>query len=603
MLPRLTPAVCVNYGVCLPEPLTKMTTTKRENKNAGVRIIVVLVLSLTLLSHSSDAQRQTRTRASGAPATPSKPRLVLLIVVDQFRYDYLDRFGDLFGSGGFKRLMREGALFTNANYDYVPTFTACGHAAIASGSVPALNGIVGNLFFDRQSGKMRVMVADDSARLVTGKSISETGGAASPRTLIGTTIADQMRLSNNFRSKVVTASLKDRSAVLPGGHHPNGAFWFSEADGEFVSSDYYFKELPAWVRKFDAEDRVDKYFGQKWERALPADAYTRAQAENLPLQQSSLGSRFPYVVTGGLEKPGPKFYSAFTITPFASEYLAEFGKAAVEAELLGADEYPDLLSISFSSPDLAGHYYGSDSQEIVDTFVRLDRVIADMLSYIDKKVGLANTIIAVTGDHGVAPIPEYLHAKGFDAARMPGREISDAANKALAARFGEGKWVVGFVNDQLYLDQKLIAEKSVDPSEAERVAGEAALASEGVVNYFTRTQIVEGRMPNGPVARRVTNGFNRERSGDVWLITKPLWFFTEGPLPTTHGSPYNYDTHVPVIFFGTGVRAGRYNADCSPSDIAPTIAALLRVEPPSNPTGRVLVEALAPPIEGNTGAQ
>jgi predicted AlkP superfamily pyrophosphatase or phosphodiesterase len=578
-----------------------MTITINKNK-ALTRIIVVLLLAMTLLPASSEAQRQASRPGPARPAR-SKPKLVLVIVVDQFRYDYLERFDDLFGNGGFRRLMNEGALFTNANYDYVPTFTACGHAAIFSGSVPALNGIVGNAWFDRESGKVRVMVADDSAHLVTGKGLSAKGGAASPRTLIGTTIGDQMRLANNFQSKVVTVSLKDRAAVLPGGQRPNGAFWFSEADGEFVSSDYYFKELPAWVKTFDTADRADKYFGTKWERTLPAEAYRRAQAENLPLQRSALGSHFPYVVTGGEEKPGPKFYNAFTHTPFASEYLSEFGKAAVEAESLGADEYPDLLSISFSSPDLTGHYYGPDSQETEDTYIRLDRVIADLLSYIDKKVGLANTIIAVTGDHGVAPVPEYMRSKGFDAARVPGREVSDAANKALGARFGEGKWVINFINDQLYLDQKLIAEKKVDPAEAERVAGEAALAADGVVNYFTRAQIVGGRMPAGPVARRVTNGFNRERSGDVWLITKPLWFFAEGELPTTHGSAYNYDTHVPVMILGAGVRAGRYNGDCSPSDIAPTLAAMLGIEPPSNRTGRVLVEALAPPIQGNAGAK
>jgi predicted AlkP superfamily pyrophosphatase or phosphodiesterase len=567
------------------------------------RLTAVVMIALTLFMQSSDAQRQTPARAGGSRAFNAKPKLVLLIVVDQFRYDYLERFGDLFGAGGFNRLMHEGALFTNANFDYVPTFTACGHAAISSGSVPALNGIVGNAYFDRASGRVRVMVADDAAHLVSSKAVAERGGAASPRTLIGTTIGDQMRLANNFQSKVVAASLKDRSAVLPGGQHPNGVFWFSEGEGEFVSSDYYFKELPAWVKKFAAADRVDKYFGMKWDRVAPADAYKRAQAEYLPMQRSSLGSRFPYVVTGGEEKPGPKFYNAFTISPFASEYLSEFGKAAIEAESLGSDAYPDLLSISFSSPDLAGHYYGPDSQEIVDTYIRLDRVIADLLNYIDKRVGLANTVIAVTGDHGVAPIPEYMRAMGFDAARMGTREVIDAANKALVARFGEGKWVVSLVNDQLYLDQKLIAEKKADPAEAERIAGEAALAENGVVNYFTRTQIVGGRMPAGPIARRVTNGFNRERSGDVWLITKPLWFFVEGELPTTHGSPYNYDTHVPVIFYGSGVRAGRYNADCSPSDIAPTLAAILGVEPPSNRTGRVLFEALAPSIEGNAGAR
>lgn len=573
----------------------------RNKNNARARIIAVLFLALTLLPPSIDAQRQA-SPGPGAARTNKKPKLVLAIIVDQFRYDYLERFGDLFGNGGFRRLMNEGALFTNANYDYVPTFTACGHASIFSGSVPAMNGIVGNVWFDRGTGKVRVMVADDSAHTVTDSGLSPRSGAASPRTLIGTTIGDQMRLSNNFHSKVIAASLKDRSAVLPGGQRPNGAYWFSEADGEFVSSDYYFKELPAWVKKFDSTKRADKYFGMKWERSLSPQAYQRAQAENLPLQRSALGVRFPYVVTGGEEKPGQKFYSAFQLTPFASEYLADFGKAALDAEALGADDDPDLLSISFSSPDLAGHSFGPDSAEVEDTYIRLDRVIADLLGYIDKRVGLANTVIVVTGDHGVAPIPEYLRSQGFDSARLSGREVSDAANNALAARFGEGKWVISFVNDQLYLDQKLIADRKVPPAEAERVAGDAALTTEGVVNYFTRTQISEGRMPVGPIASRVTNGFNRERSGDVWLITKPLYFFAEGALPTTHGSPYNYDTHVPLILFGPGVRPGRYNGDCAPSDIAPTLAAILGIEPPSNRTGRALIEALAPPIQANAVA-
>jgi len=573
--------------------------TDIKNK-ARTRIIVSLLFVLTLIPQSSDAQRQTSTHTSSR-ATSSKPKLVLAIIVDQFRYDYLERFSDLFGSGGFKRLISEGAFFTNANYEYVPTFTACGHAAIFSGTVPASNGIVGNLWFDRESGKSRVMVADDNAHLVTGKGVSANGGAASPKTFIGTTIGDQMRLSNNFQSKVITVSLKDRSAVLPGGQRPNGAYWFGDADGQFVTSDYYFKELPSWVKKFDAEKGANKYFGMKWDRSLPAAAYERAQADNLPLQRSVLGARFPYVVTGGDAKPGPKFYGAFQLTPFSSEYLAEFGKAALDAEQLGADEFPDLLSISFSAPDLAGHYYGPDSQEIVDTYYRLDRVIADLLSYVDRKVGLANTVIFVTGDHGVAPIPEYMQSKGFDAVRIPGRDVIDTANKALEAHFGPGKWVINFVNDQLYLDQKLISEKKVVPSEAERVAGEAALSLDGVVNYFTRTEIAGGRMPVGALGRRVTNGFYRKRSGDVWLVTKPFCFFTEIDLPTTHGSAYNYDTHVPVILVGGGVRPGRYNNDCSPTDIAPTIAAILGIEPPSNRTGRVLSEALGPQVQGSAG--
>jgi len=589
---RLTPPRLLNYGVCLFTNPKKIENTMNSNANKRwPRTAFSLLLALTLLALPGDAQRVTQQRGANRTAA-AKPKLVVVIVVDQFRYDYLERFGDLFGTGGFNRLLTQGAFFTNANYDYVPTFTACGHAAIFSGSVPAQNGIVGNAWFDRESGRVRIMVGDDAARLVTSRGLAEKPGASSPRYLIGTTIGDQMRLANNFQSKTVGVSLKDRAAILPAGQRPNGAFWFDEANGEFVTSDYYSNQLPAWVKKFDSETRADKYFGAKWERALSEPAYKRAQAENLPLQKSALGSHFPYVVTGGDEKPGPKFYSAFTLTPFASEYLAEFGKAALQAESLGADDYPDLFSISFSSPDLTGHFYGPDSQEVEDSYIRLDRVIADLLAYIDNKVGLANTIIAVTGDHGVAPVPEYMQSKGFDAGRIPVRDLSDAVNKALGARFGEGKWVLNLINDQLYLDQKLIAEKKVNPAEAERIAGDAAMSVAGFVNYFTRSQIVDGRMPVSPVTRRIMNGFSRTRSGDVWLVTKPLWFIAEGSLPTTHGSPYNYDTHVPVIIAGAGVKPGRYNSECSPSDIAPTLAALLGIEPPSNRTGRVLIEAL-----------
>jgi len=567
-----------------------MTHYRPRSLQASI-IVLCLLVSVPAAGlaqrHRTGSSRQTAASASRAP------KLVVVIVVDQFRYDYLERFGDLFGNRGFRRLMNDGALFTNANYSYVPTFTACGHAAIFTGSVPAQNGIVGNLWFDRESGKVRVMVSDDSVKLVTGKGPEGATGIASPRSLIGTTIGDQMRLATNLRAKVVAVSFKDRSAVLPGGQRPNGAFWFSESIGEFVSSDYYSMELPQWVREFNKATRPDKYFGSKWERALPAAAYARAQATNLAIQTTAIGNSFPHMVTGGEENPGAKFYNAFQLTPFASEYLEEFGKAAIENEQLGADPFTDLFSISFSSPDLTGHFYGPDSQEIVDTYVRLDRVVADLLDFIDKRVGLSNTIVAVTGDHGVAPVPEYAKALGFDAERLLPNTVTDAANQALTARFGEGKWVQAFVNDQLYLDQKLIAARKADPAEAERRAGEAALGTRGVVDFFTRTQIVEGRMANTPIARRVVNGFNRKRSGDVWVITKPFSFFVEGGLPTTHGSPYNYDTHVPVIFFGAGVRAGRYNAECTPSDIAPTLAALLGVEQPSNRVGRVLVEAIA----------
>ncbi|MFP5263341.1 MAG: alkaline phosphatase family protein [Blastocatellia bacterium] len=571
---------------------------KIQGHRPPIRAAVALCLLLTLIGGPAHALPQSPARKHGtrpAKSSATQPKLLLMIVVDQFRYDFLERFQDLFGPGGFRRLMNEGAFFVNANYDYVPTYTAPGHAAIFTGSVPAQNGIVGNTWYDREAGRVRIMVSDTSAHMVTESGVAAEAGAPSPRVLLGTTIGDQMRLSNNFRSKVITMSQKDRSAVLPGGQRPNGAFWFSNQTGAFVTSDYYLKELPVWVKNFNASHRPDKYFGMKWDRALAGGSYDRSQVDNLAVQTSPLGKKFPYTVTGGEEKPGARFYGAFELTPFATEHLADFARAAIEAESLGADSYTDLLSVSFSTPDLAGHAYGPDSQEVQDIYVRLDRVIADLLSYVDRRVGLANTVVAVTGDHGVAPVPEYMQSHGIDAERLSPNQAIDAANKALAARFGGDKWVLAFVNDQLYLDRKMIADRKADPAEAERVAGEAALTVPGVVTFFTRAQINEGRLPPTAVARRVTNGFNRLRSGDVWLITKPFSFFLEGsvPLATTHGSPYNYDTHVPVILFGAGVKAGRYSVECTPSDIAPTLAALLGIEQPSNRVGRVLVEAIA----------
>ncbi len=575
------------------------------------RALSILAILICLIPIAGPALGQGK-RASTKDAKPARPKLVLAIVVDQFRYDFLERFEDLFAEGGLRRLMNGGAFFTNANYDYVPTYTAPGHAAIFTGSAPALNGIVGNEWFDRESGKRRAMVSDPNARLVRSPASgaapeaidggsrpinqaasmsASVGGGVSPRSLIGVTVGDQMRMATSFQSKVVAVSFKDRSAILPGGKRPNGAFWFDSSIGAFVSSDYYSKELPGWVNKFNASVRPDKYFGAKWDRLLPEAAYRRAQQTNLDSQRSSLGKQFPYTLTGGTDKPGPRFYSAFEYTPFASEYLAGFAKAAVEAEALGEDEYPDLLSISFSATDLIGHSYGPDSQEVEDAYLRLDRTVEDLLNYVDKSVGLKNTIVFLTGDHGVSPVPEYLLSKGVDAGRVSTKEITDAVNEALRARYGSGSWAQALVNDQLYLDTKLMADRKADPREAEVIAGEAALKTGGIANFYTRTQIVEGRMPTGSIPRRVMNGFNRGRSGDVWLITRPFHIMAEG-LGTTHHSPYGYDTHVPVILFGWGIRAGRYNFECTPSDIAPTLSVLLRIEPPPNRIGRALVEAI-----------
>jgi predicted AlkP superfamily pyrophosphatase or phosphodiesterase len=558
----------------------------------------ILAACLILSAYPLVAQPAPVTPPHGAvqpqcpQTTSARPKLVVVVVIDQFRYDYLERFKDLFGAGGFRRLTECGALFTEANYDYIPTNTAPGHAAIFTGSIPAQDGIIGNSWFDRATGKVRAMVSDNAAHEIRNDGAADHAGSASPRTLIGTTIGDQLRLATNFQSKVIAVSLKDRAAVLPGGQRPNGAFWFSTEVGSFVSSDYYFKELPAWVKQFNTSTRPDRYFGAHWERALTEDAYRRSQSNNIAAQKSALGKALPYVVTGGTDALGPKFYSAFELTPFASEYLANFAKAAIEGEPLGAGQFPDLLSISFSTPDLVGHAYGPDSQEMEDTYIRLDRVLQDFLNFVDQRVGLGSTLVVLTGDHGVSPVPEYLQSKGMEADRISSSGVEKSVNDALTARFGQERWVQALVNEQLYLDQAAIRKHQLDSAAVERLAGEAALGVPGIVNYFARSQILEGRMPDGPLSRRVAHGFNRQRSGDVWLITGPFELLGDGADASLHGSPYNYDTHVPIVLFGPGVRKGRYNAVCSPSDIAPTLAVLLGIEPPNNRFGRVLDEAV-----------
>lgn len=565
----------------------------------------------------------------------ARPRLVVLIVVDQLRYDYMERFMPYFGSGGFRRLIDNGAFFANSNYIYVPTYTAPGHAAIASGSSPAYNGIVGNTWYDRTTHRERVMVSDDKAQLVTSRGLMESTSdtqPASPRVLIGSTIGDQMRLSDGYKSKVVAISLKDRAAVLPGGRDANGAYWFDATTGQFVSSNYYFTQMPPWVNSFNDEHGAKNFYGKVWDRALPPVAYESTQ----PLTTaalSPLGRTFPFKVTGGEDFPGSKYFKAFLYSPFASDYLVDFAKAAIEGEKLGTDDYPDLLAISFSTPDYIGHTYGPDSEEIEDTYIRLDKTLENFFKYLDSQVGLDNTVIVLTADHGVSPVPQLMSLHGFDAGTIDPEECKSAVTRALTARFGQGDWVLDIVNDQVYLNQDLMnsstasesaqsqsgsaatspspgpspsaapvaqsqqkprpVQGKVDPAEAQRIAARALLGVSGIVNCFTRDQILNGELPQGPITRRIINGFNASRSGDVWFITKPYYFLSEGGgSATTHGSPYDYDTHVPLIFYGPGIQPGRYMAESSPCDIAPTLAALLRIEPPPNIVGRVLNEAL-----------
>ncbi|MBP6824185.1 MAG: alkaline phosphatase family protein [Acidobacteria bacterium] len=554
-----------------------MHITRRQ-----IAVLFCFVLALSNLILPASAQQRRR-----AASSPKKVRLVVGIVIDQFRADYLSRFADQFGEGGFKRLLDGGAVFTNANYIHTPTYTACGHSTLMTGAPPSMTGIIGNEWYDRTTGKRVTSVNDDKTKLLGGR---EGASGMSPHRLLGSTIGDEMKFATAGQAKVIGISFKDRSAILPAGKRPDAAYWFDGSTGNFVTSSYYAADLPDWVKDFNRDQNCRKYFGTKWDRLLPESAYARSAPDDVTYEKSSFGTKFPYTLNGGEDKPGAKFINQFEASPMANDHLVNLAKAAIENEKLGADDVTDLLTISFSANDLLGHFLGPYSQEVQDMTLRTDRSLAELFSYLDKKIGLDQIVIALTADHGVAPIPEQVRALGYGG-RVEAKQITETVTATLNQRFGEEKWVIQAVNGNVYLDDAAIERRKLNSGEVEAAAAQAVLKIAGVNSVFTRSDIIAGRMPNNAIARSVANGFHAQRNGNLVIVTEPFYFIGEG-VTTTHGSPYKYDTHVPVIFYGAGIAAGKYPAVSSPADIAPTLASILNLETPSNSVGRILTEAI-----------
>lgn len=567
------------------------------------RTLVVLFLTFSLLLGSVTFAQRT------PPSTQKRPRLVLLIAVDQFRYDYLERFGDLFVQNGFRRLLREGASWTQSNFDHMPTYTAPGHGTMMTGAYPAETGIIGNEWLDRASGKRVTSVSDETVKLLGG---GPNDTASSPSRLMTSTVGDELRLATNDRAKVIGISVKDRSAILPAGRHANAAYWFSTTSGNMVSSTYYFNQLPAWVTTFNATRTADKYFGTKWERLLPEDEYVKRAGPDSPSWEtvSSSGdtNAFPHTITGGATSVGPAFYWAFDYSPFPNDMLVSFAQQAIVNEQLGQDDDTDVLTVSFSANDYVGHRYGPYSQEVMDVTLRTDRQIATLLDFVDARVGLSNTMVALTADHGVSPIPEHAAALGLGGARLKTADLFAAISNALSAKYNpQGKspdpsadYLLKetgttrgyFMNGNLYFNYDALRRDGVSVDEVSQVIVAAALTVPGVARAFTRTQLLRGATSiTDPIERRVQHGFSPARSGDVVIVPEPFKYLGD-TITATHGSAYSYDTHVPTIIMGTGVKPGQYFEAATPADIAPTLSALLRITPPSNATGRVLIEAL-----------
>jgi predicted AlkP superfamily pyrophosphatase or phosphodiesterase len=513
--------------------------------------------------------------ASPAAQTAAAPpiRLILLIAVDQFRYDYLTRFRAEY-TGGINRLLTEGAVFTDANLEHYPTVTAVGHATMLSGATPSVSGIIGNDWFDRDTGASVTSVTD---RTVTPLG-SPTGSAASPRRLLVSTVGDELKMASRLPKRdpnaprVFGVSLKDRSAILTAGRGADGAFWWDTKTGAFVSSTYYFDQVPKWVGGFNERRPADVHAGALW---------TLLAAPSTSLSQ--------------LPPVGPALYDAVYGSPFGNMLLLDFAGELLRREQLGTRNATDLLAVGFSSNDSVGHTHGPDSPQVRDIAIRTDRAIGQLLNQVDKSVGLQHTLVAFTTDHGVAPVPEWARDRGLPGGRMTTAELFDPVQRALAARFGEGKWLLATAGSSPYLNYQLIDTLHLDAAEVRHVAAAAAMKVPHVARVYTRDQLLRGQVANDRIGTRVLRGFNAQRSGDLEIILEPYWMRRADG--TTHGTPYNYDAHIPLILMGRSIRPGTYSGHVALNDLAPTLATLAGVDIPAGSAGRVLTEALRPSAE------
>jgi predicted AlkP superfamily pyrophosphatase or phosphodiesterase len=514
----------------------------------------------------------------------AKPKLVVGIVIDQMRWDYLYRFNQLYGSNGFKRLIGEGFSCDNTLIPYTPTYTAPGHTCIYTGSVPAIHGIVGNSWFDK-STNANVYCTDDSTVSTVGN--TSDAGKMSPENMLVTTITDELRLSNNFKSKVIGLALKDRGAILPAGHSANAAYWYDDKGGKWISSTYYMKDVPAWVKDFNAKDMVASYMSKDWNTLLPIAQYDLSTPDNEPYENAISGETtvtFPHrlssITTGK--------YSSFRTTPFANTFTFDFAKQAIENEKLGSNTVPDFLTVSISSTDYIGHSFGPNSIEAEDTYLRLDKDIADFLSYLDQKMGKGNYLIFLTADHGVAHVPGFLAEHKIPGGTVSDKEITKEINQAVEAASGIKNVVQSVQNYQVYLNFNEIEKQGKDKAAIVNIVIKTLQLKPSVINVFEINKLMQTVIPE-PQKEMMVNGYNPKRSGDIQFTFKP-GYFDGGSKGTTHGLWNPYDAHIPLLFYGWNIKPGKTNRETHMTDIAATVAALLQIQMPSGCVGKVITE-------------
>ncbi len=542
-----------------------------------------LILFLCLAAMKLQAQKVS-------PATSGKidrPRLVIGLVVDQMRWDYIYRYYNRFGAGGFRRLVQEGYNFNNTNIPYTPAVTAAGHTCIYTGSVPALTGIVGNDWVERKDGTVMYCTRDNQVR---GFGSAVVQGRMSPANLLVTTLGDELKLATNFKSKVFGIALKDRGGILAAGRSANAAYWFDDSTGNWVSSSWYMQNLPGWVERWNGSGKLAGIMQKDWNLLYEKESYVQSTADDMFFEktlQYENSRTFPHTYK---VKPGNNFYD-FRVSPFSNTYTLDFATSLLENEKLGQPGNTDLLCISLSGTDYIAHRFGPNSLEVEDTYLRLDKDISIFLQYLDKRLGVENYLLFLTADHGAQQVPGFMQAHKMSAGALNAYfGIRDSLNSVGLAKFAVKGIVKRVLEYQVYLDQQVIAANHLDQSLVRQAFLDYLIAQPEILTAFDYTRFNEVILPK-KIKEMIANGYHANRSGDLHFILK-AGYTDVNASGTEHGTIYNYDTHIPLIFFGGGVTRGSTSRETYMTDIAPTLSALLKIQSPNGNVGSVLPEII-----------
>lgn len=547
--------------------------------------LILSFFSILLITSEGSAQQKS---GEGNEHLKTTPKLVVGIIVDQMRYDYITRFYDKFGKDGFRRLVDEGFNCKNNHFNYAPTTTGPGHTSVYTGTTPATHGVIANDWYDKTTGTNVYCAGDDTYESVGTDS---DAGRMSPHRISVTTITDQLRMATQMRGKTIAVAIKDRGAVLPGGHTANAAYWFyGKNEGRFVTSSFYMPKLPKWVDNFNTSEAASKY-KRTWNTLKPIESYSESGTDDNTYEGLFEGEKtpvFPHDLPKLWEANGQ--YDLIRVTPFGNSLTTDFAIAALEGEKLGADIFPDFLAISFSSTDYVGHKYGVNSKEIEDVYLRLDEDLSRLFKALDKQVGKGDYTVFLTADHAGMDNAGYLMDLKIPAGNISWDDSKAKFDKFLRYTFGTTDIVKEFSNYQFFLDKDVIKNLDMSLKEVQEIIASEVLTYESVEHVYTAYQMWQNEYTHG-IPHLIQNGYNQKRSGDIIVVLKPD-YVSYSETGSTHGSPYGYDTHTPLLFYGKGITKGSTVKKTEIPDIAATIASLLGIAFPNGMTGEPIVEVL-----------